>query len=138
MISYELAKELKDAGFPLDPNRNWDVSEWAWLPCDEITKNDREKLWIPSLEELIEVCEGHYPFTIQLDRYSGTYSGGKWICIGDDVYVDDMENGYDEGDSTCQNYWEKVKLQNAKCFSGKTPSEAVARLWLALNKNKDA
>lgn len=106
MITYELAKKLKDAEFPLNPNRDWDKCDFAWLPCNEITKSEREKLWIPTLSELIEACELSKSIDFALFHW------GNWVC-GDRAEY--------EGD------W----IVRAE---GKTPEEAVANLWLELNK----
>jgi hypothetical protein len=106
MITYELAKQLKDAGFPLNPHRDWDKSDFAWLPCNEITKQDREKLWIPSLSELIKACgDGFIKLVYQKDNYGNHYMTYKLNSNG-----------------SCQ------------VFSCLTPEEAVAKLWLELNK----
>lgn len=109
MLTYELAKELKDAGFPSkNPYNNhyWhngkvesyqEVDDWAenyigvWDNAYEIF----------TLSELLEACGERF--------YSLTYdSVVKWCC-----------NAYP---TTDYNHF------------GSTPEEAVARLWLALNK----
>ena len=60
MLSYELAKQLKDNNFPFKLGRDYNISDWFWLPCDEMTKNDRKKCWIPNLSELIEVVGNRF------------------------------------------------------------------------------
>lgn len=85
---YELALELKKAGFP------------------QLEEGDYVS--IPSLEQLIEACG---------EKLNGLINkGGVWIATGGEhrgFYGDDF-----------------VPV-------GKTPTEAVARLWLALNKKHE-
>jgi hypothetical protein len=73
-MNYELAKQLKDARFPLDPFRDWSKSDFAWLPCSEITKEEREKLWIPTLSELIKACGDEF-LRLQLRET------GNWVVF---------------------------------------------------------
>ncbi len=56
MLSFELAKKLKDAGFPMNPHRRWDLSDFYFNPESGDERNEREKVWIPTLSELIEAC----------------------------------------------------------------------------------
>lgn len=86
-ISYELAKALKDAGFPQQGN------PWG----------REDKAYNPTLSELIEACGS--PFFLTKDQ---DYNAGKWTAV-----------------TTIPH---EIKLV------GNTPEEAVARLWLALNK----
>ena len=95
-MKYELAKELKEAGFP---QKNY-----------KIEKDTEELCYIPSLEELIEACEKHprgFCFLRKIDN--------DWYA--QDGNMRGMDNGWD-----------------GKIAKGKTPTEAVAHLWLALNK----
>lgn len=92
-ISYELAKELKDAGFPITK------VTWSWKTREDGTEKEHRPN--PSLSELIEVC----------------VIGGRAIMLRNDAntvawYV---SSGLFAGNGT-------------------TPEEALARLWLALNK----
>lgn len=96
-MNYELAKELKDAGFPQgmgDYLYAPDVKEWG--------ANDMAQS--PTLSELIEACGPDNEFTLW-KQPSG------WQAI----------NGHYGDDATAEG-------------SGSTPEEAVAWLWLALNK----
>jgi len=103
MISYKLAKQLKDAGF-----------KWG-KPCDckkcikyGINKK-KINVWIqygdkyrPTLSELIEGCGDRF---LALSRYEKTNGSIEWgACI---TNTEEM---------------------------AKTPEEAVAKLWLKLNK----
>jgi len=102
-MTYELAKELKDAGFPL---REKSPEDFA-ITCAggkivaEAIIIDGFRCFLPTLDELIEAC-------------------GTWI----DIY------GFKDMWSATN----KTAEANANIFYGSTASEAVARLWLALNK----
>jgi len=86
-MNYELAKQLKDAGFP---------------KLDLVFVKDL-KHFIPSLSELIDAC------------------GDKFH------WLNKMKSQYDE------DVWNAMAL--SKEFGrGKTPEEAVAKLWIKLNK----
>lgn len=103
-MNYELAKELKDAGFPQKEFdfHNGITGEWP----GDIRPADFP--YNPTLEELIEAC-------------------------GDDIFLGVAGScpptvffaKKDDGDSV-----------NGRYQVGATYKEAVARLWLALNKNK--
>lgn len=91
-MTYELAKQLKDAGFPQKENTYW--------------KNERGEgtlgVYAPTLSELIEACgEEFYSIRKQTLKY-----------CAESVASDD-------------------RFFQAK---GSTPEEAVANLWLELNK----
>lgn len=96
-MNYELAIQLKDAGFPQgDSVYPKDISGQI---CPKI----------PTLTELIEACGEHID-TIRLNHKTLDWEAGEW----------DWYNGG----------W-------GHYGSGKTPEEAVARLWLELNKKHD-
>jgi hypothetical protein len=109
-MTYELAKELKDVGFPQkdhvlseDDGKGWpmDVPPYQWP-------------YVPTLEELIEACgdtedrfhlfsaadNNHQPWEAQW-RLSDTFAGSHNWMTG----------------------------------SGSTPTEAVARLYIALKRH---
>lgn len=118
-MEYQLAKELKDAGFPM-------IKWWKPLPKSmasgeifileggyvSLLVEDNENpfkgenmAWIlPTLSELIEACGDEGVFTL------------------------DWRKG--------RNTWEVLVHRNGTDYesSGSTPEEVVARLWLALNK----
>jgi hypothetical protein len=110
-MNYELAKKLKDAGYPqrevedeADPYLGWYVSE----------KLDNSQFYVsayaPSLSELISACGG----------------GFKNLKHG---YEDNWEcNYWYESDGEDENFGSETE--------GKTPEEAVANLWLASQDNK--
>lgn len=89
MISYELAKQLENAGFPM---------KHAWWGIE----NDGSKFLIgpPSLSELIEACGDKFGMLEKI------YDKNQWHC----------------------------RPCTGKCMYFSTPEEAVARLWLELNK----
>lgn len=106
-MNYELAKEMKDAGFPQgvgdyicpDSSHTF-VIEKGGMSYDPA---GCEMVFNPSLSELIEACGN---IDIKLQRYPEHRDERKWIalCAG----------------------------QDAECYA--TPEIAIARLWLALNQ----
>lgn len=53
MISYELAKELKDAGFPLNGGKGGFITKNS----EQIKEGDKDLIYYtPTLSELIEAC----------------------------------------------------------------------------------
>ena len=95
----ELAKQLKDAGFPQSGR-------------SRLAYNDRGELWegaggtyCPILEELIEACGKQF---LNVNRYAFSSVRIEWEANAT------TDNGYFHGE-------------------GLSPTEAVARLWLALN-----
>lgn len=103
-MNYELAKELKEAGFPQPFLDKKGIAHGALLyPGNPYAYGMEDKqVYAPTLEELIEACGERFG---TLERTSigvfGAYKKG-----------DMMVNGV-----------------------GSTPTEAVARLWLALNRS---
>ncbi len=98
-MNYELAKELKDAGFPQGVLTDRDLMLSA-TDNHDIADEDNEPVHYPTLEELIEACGSGFQSLSRKD-------GHGWVAYG------------------TKDVW------------GNTPIEAVARLWLALNKNKN-
>jgi len=92
-MNYELAKQLKDVGYPQEAAKGSFLSG-TWF--------EREKTYIPTLEELIDAC-GLKTFRLE-----------SW------------KEGWKAGDYTSRSM--------KKYALGKTPTEAVARLWLEINK----
>ena len=95
-MDYELAKQLKEAGFPLIG-----IGEPSVYQHREIIMIDDMAYFSPTLEELIEAC-GNEIFKL-------TKHGNIWQTN----FVDGM----------------------AGETAGRTPTEAVAQLWLKLNNN---
>jgi hypothetical protein len=99
MISHELAKKLKDAGFPQNGLNVHCVHE------NSVCTLCKEYSYIPSLSELIEACGERFD---KLCRYKDD-RGLFWKC------------------------WGKAKGM-IEIYETSTPEEAVANLWLELNK----
>lgn len=116
MISYELAKKLKEAGFPFD----WDFID--------ISSYDHQ---LPSLSELIEACESlilplngwQKPYQTYLEIGMNLHHFGSQKNIGTiSEWRASIIQGIDDTWEGQQNYF------------GKTPEEAVAHLWINLNQ----
>lgn len=112
-MNYDLAKRLRDAGFPQTPGDMY-VGDEIW---DEGTQSEYEtphtlsrSAWVkcPTLSELIEAC-GNCINVIE------TYPINKWIAREGRESDDEIPDGFKTG-------------------IGSTPEEAVANLWLALNE----
>lgn len=104
-MNYELAKELKDAGFPQGTKVISNAKKCENPNCLKGHDAFCHSAYPPTLEELIEACG--YKF------YSLVYAmDNDWRCFSerDGDYVNTAD--------------------------GKTPTEAVARLWLALNQQR--
>ena len=98
MITYELAKQLKDAGFlTRDLGNGYKIYSSENMP------------FVPTLSELIEACGVDDDFT--LHRIEGIWISEKW-------YKTPLG----------------IKMLKAGQHKGSTPEEAVARLWIKLNK----
>ena len=116
-MTYELAKELKDAGFPQRPHTPLSIPR---MGIQEIEHVD-----LPTLSELIEACGeeriGPNLNTKEKDPIKHLFRLG-WC--GDEWYTT-----YEFYQSSIHNdYGLPI------CEYGETPEIAVARLWLALNK----
>lgn len=115
MISYELSKQLKDAGFPQKGKEAYYVNAGentgAIVDADMYKDSDLEFLkaklvFISTLSELIEACgEGFAELQYRLKLWTA------WA-------IKDLEGG-------------KTTTVEGE---GKTPEEAVAKLWLKLNE----
>lgn len=111
-MNYKLAKELMDAGFPQRDDGVTLHSDkcGGWDNPDPECRDDTRPM-VPTLSELIEACgEEFYGLTRIED---------------DDWYATTFDM--------------KLSKKKGHALAGgdyKTPEEAVARLWLALNKEK--
>lgn len=118
MITYELAKKLKDAGFPQDTewilyNSPTYYERWIRILYRKpgTTSNTFEvgstELSCPTLSELIDACGKNF----RMLSYDQPYV--QWVAHG-----------------------ERENKKDISLFTndGKTPEEAVANLWLELNK----
>lgn len=104
-MNYELAKQLKDAGFPQVHPASYPNGTLMRHPRDI---NNTEEVYFSTLHQLIEACGDRFSM---LNR-SIDNKFHAWATRNEEVkYLDDI---YSEGD---------------------TPEEAVANLWLKLNEN---
>lgn len=111
-MDYSLALKLKEAGFPQVPKDGFDEAGNPRGHYDsiEIAQKPETRCYKPHLEELIEACG---------DRFIGLRKaepGAKFILAW-------LADAYEKG----QRYY-------TFDTEGNTPSEAVANLWLALQK----
>lgn len=107
-MNYELAKKLKEAGFPQNFR-----SKTVILSNGKIEQilPDKYKIYLPSLSELIEACGKDLTAIQREDIEYEPYK--KWCAVKEWVqYYPPEVNTGGYGDS---------------------PEEAVANLWLALN-----
>ncbi len=87
-MEYELAKELKDAGFPqFDTQFAWaDVNiggkNWEKRIVPNNFQADIEFVAAPTLPELIDACGDRF-FCLQKKE---TVDGGHWLALGSDNY----------------------------------------------------
>jgi hypothetical protein len=105
-MNYTLAKELKEAGFPQEERHAGNAYQWD---AQEITDDGKEHVYYPTLEELIEAC-GYSFKSIQRHKTKVSPEGDEWCVVF----------------RQCKGKFRKVW--------GKTAIEAVAKLWLAINK----
>lgn len=105
-MDYNLAKQLKDAGFPQmgkSERGDWyflhKLGEWKqyWTNLNDYP----EGTYAPSLEELIAAC-GHVDLQVRTNKSKAAQIGKKAMTVIHGI--------------------------------GKTPTEAVANLYLALHK----
>jgi hypothetical protein len=107
-MTYELVKQLKDADFPTNPSQPhlW-ISESGNINNHPLDDGDVYML-IPTLSELIAACgDGNF-------KLIRTRNGELWSC--------EMKNKEGQLLGIALNY--------------STPEEAVAKLWIELNKIK--
>jgi hypothetical protein len=109
-MTYDLAKQLKDAGFPQDEK---DHTGQHWI--DEICSydhptGDKNECLIPTLSELIEACGKRFRSLGYIDISE------EWTAL---AFISAVIND--------------DKYSHMKQGKGKIPEEAVAKLWLALN-----
>lgn len=110
-MKYELAKQLKDAGFLMPSHTDCDRESGGCCRCGD----DDKDLCIPTLSELVLAC----PNTKKGNPYDMDFTlrinGKEWAA------------GYTELIPYEGDYFDCKG-------NGSTPEEAVARLWLELNK----
>ena len=122
MITYELALKLKEVGFPRpEEGQFWVKGGKTVIYAYE--EHDKEKLglsYCPTLSELIEAC-GKMFFVLTRFWESDTWFANNYFGENPGCYAD-------------------PKTEELICPGingiGKTPEEAVAKLWLKLNEHK--
>lgn len=106
-MTYELAKQRKDAGYPISLMSKG--CENCWRDLHGTCTSDCQIVELPTLSELIEACGEHF-VAVQRARNG---EGGVWRATGNDEPKNYPDWGYSMG--------------------GSNPEEAVAKLWLALH-----
>jgi len=111
-MNYELAKQLKDAGLKQEGwNGNfYDVDGQESSDFGDLVTAEGDEVYIPTLSELIEACGDKFG---TLHQYKYPSNNGKqqdWLAT------------------------EQYKTAQVLKGEGATPEEAVAKLWLELNK----
>lgn len=113
-MTYELAKKLKDAGYPQKTVEHYATEELKvlrihfWFDDSELVYPNN-LIYRPTLSELIEAC-GKYFSKLQKSQLKRTWT------------------------ATWRHHMSVSKTKyRGISRTGKTPAEAVARLWLALN-----
>ena len=110
-MNYELAKELKETGFPqmgiitnldIQPPKIEGSGKGRWI----LPENQKELVYEPNLSELIEECG------LQMNRLTQNEMNDNSII------------------------WTAINWEGSISGEGKTPEESVANLWLQLNKNE--
>jgi len=110
MITYELAKKLKDAGFNSKEVKKYSYKDGKFH--DDYDVPDGLLLPDPTLSELIEACGDKFE-NLKRDGNSGEYA---WRTN----YIYDSGQEYDDYACTSE-------------ANGSSPEEAVANLYLSLN-----
>jgi hypothetical protein len=121
-MDYELAKELKDAGFPLNEKRKLlGKYDKAYAPNspDGVLNPDYEI--VPTLEELIEACGFGFAALHRADDIASVPQ--VYPPTSDPRPFSFIARGRKSSDLST--------FSTPMC---KTPTEAAARLWLALNR----
>lgn len=110
-MDYTLAKELKDAGFPQSTHsRGFGVFPSGEVINASFLSEKYDAVYVPTLEELIEACGQ------KLVSISRMFNG-RWLDGWGALY-------------------HGSELSSAHSLvEGATPTEAVARLWLALKRH---
>ena len=112
-MNYKLAKQLKDAGFP----QGRPLHHLPYLSGK--TKEERaemfKRFYVPTLSELIEACGDEFDKLIRFD----TPTEEEDILCNEIFHCDAPR-------------WKA--FSKSFMYNGKTPEEAVAKLWLKLNE----
>lgn len=133
-ISYELAKELKEAGFPQKfESHHIRCGTCNCSPCGKHWKSEPDPdhyYSIPTLSELIDACRVPYIAKPEV-KVMAPSTNTSSVAVECEVPFDTLmclDNEWHAGRSFVEGF-----DYGSTHGSGSTPSEAVARLWLALN-----
>jgi hypothetical protein len=99
-MDYELADQLKEAGFPQGGAGLWT------FPPNNLVARPSDRVYVPTLSELIDACADLEQLQKVVNDLRALEAGYKWQAVAQ------FNHTY-----------------------GATPEEAVARLWLTLNRN---
>lgn len=116
-MNYTLAKELKDAGYPLRRiEAGMCVGPWPVLDMNPSGSEEigAQHFYAPTLEELIDACGGYERFS-SLEQLPAQHPLGKWAA-----WI-----------KTPSRIWPGESPMPI-AFYGQNPTEAVARLYLQL------
>ena len=111
MIDYKLAKQLKEAGFPQGGSGKW-LSSIGVLKL-EYAKEYDDAVYLPTLAELIEACGK--PFVLHSPKSYDVCE--EYVCPSMTKWVAFRQNPHTDAE-------------------GKSPEEAVAKLYIKLNKGE--
>jgi hypothetical protein len=112
-MTYELVKQLKDAGFPYKETSIHDVIKVVDGKKERIVDG---YIFPPTLSELIEACrDGQYGAFALFENKEKNY----WVA--------EIINSIPSGPTPYQNELDVTQ-------HGLAPEEAVGKLWLALNQ----
>jgi hypothetical protein len=110
-MNYALAKQLKDAGFRqnVTGDGNFSMPDGSFQHPMDAAKKYPQSCYVPTLSELIEACGKDFAFLAKAD------DGIEWKA-------------------TAASFGRVGEMIISA--SGSTPEEAVAKLWLALQREK--
>ncbi|HEC66067.1 MAG TPA: hypothetical protein ENI23_12300 [bacterium] len=72
-----------------------------------------------------------YGCTIVMSRYSGVYSGARWLAFP--LWVSGLPKGWDGGDIECMEFWEDYEAYGGIVGKGETPKDAYKNLLYKLD-----
>jgi len=111
-MDYDLAESLMDAGFP-------QIGKGSLIgPMNKLVWRSGDRVYVPTLEELIEACGENFGSLDSVPTLEELIE-----ACGENFGSLDRQHGG----------WLASANFDQSCFA-KTPAEAVARLWLALQK----
>jgi len=117
-LEYKLAKQLKDKGYPQNPQCGHCSSD-----CGGTVDNVDGSVYIPTLEELIEAC-------VSLNKKQKKY----WsISFG--FPTTDEDSAMEKKDYVIHFQWVRGEGRvGSDSIRSSIPTEAVAKLWIKLNE----